>query len=338
MQHHHRHPGQKAPIPQQHHRQQLFPALCLQCVLASQEQRSDGDRRDQGDQRPPRPAQQRSLDHRQDDQRDGQTEQAHAPPVDRHVARRFQPRDQPEPRQYDQQPHRQVDQEDGPPFKPVEVPADQHAAQQRPRDRAQADDHARQRECLGLLFGGKDHVHDRHDLRHHHRPADALQRTRADQDVDIGRKPAQDGCQREQPHARQEQPLASQLVPEASAGQQAHRKGQHIGRRYPFDLRLAGAKIGADRGQRDVDDADIDQVHEIAHQQQHGCGPGVDALGRAGGMGHRATPLTVSAEPSAGAQGSGRQTAPVSHRGRSYHCGRDQDRPIRPMLSSFSST
>ncbi len=123
---------------------------------------------------------------------------------------------------------------------------------------------------------GKDHVHDRHDLRHHHRPADALQRTRPIRTLMSGASPHRTDARREQPTPDRNsrlRPSLSRSVRRAAGPPQrpAHRRPRSI------RLRLAGAKIGADRGQRDVDDADIDQVHEIAHQQQHGCGPGVDA-------------------------------------------------------------
>jgi hypothetical protein len=98
-------------------------------------------------------------------------------------------------------------------------------------------------------------------------PARPLQHAGDDQPFDRGRKSAEGGGRGEGANADEEHMGAADNVAEPAEGQQAKREAQHIGGDHPFDLVGVGAEVLLQAGQRDVDDGDVDQVHETGDEQ-----------------------------------------------------------------------
>ena len=168
-----------------------------------------------------------------------------------------------------QQPHGQVDQEDQPPAQPEQVRADQQAADDRADNGRQSADHAEHRQLCDPFERREQHLHQRHELRPHDRAGRALQQPRRDQLPRAMRNPAKHRRQREARHAQQEHAPITEAVTHPAAGQQQQRKSQRIARDHPRgDLRgraeIGLAKIGRNRGQRGVDDG---QVDDLEHQR-----------------------------------------------------------------------
>ncbi len=142
----------------------------------------------------------------------------------------------------------------------------QRAAEDLPGDGGDADDRAENAERLGALLVDEIHLDDGEHLRIHQRAADALHGARGDQYV-AGRRHA--ACRRrrgEHGKPEDEQTLAAVIVAEPAAGDEQAGIGQRVGRHHEFDLAEAGAEVGADRRDRDVDDGDVEDRHEGAHQ------------------------------------------------------------------------
>ncbi len=109
---------------------------------------------------------------------------------------------------------------------------------------------------------GEGRVHDRQHLRHHHRGHPALEDARGDQHLRVRREAAQRGGEREAADADEEQPLATVDVTQPSAGDQPGGEGERVTGRYPLDLAEGSARVPLDRRNRDIDDRDVDEVHE----------------------------------------------------------------------------
>jgi hypothetical protein len=149
-----------------------------------------------------------------------------------------------------------------------EPPATGPATEARPAVRPNSEE-AEQRKGHRPLLGREHHLGDRQHLRRHHRPADPLDDAGCDQHLDIGGHAADRRGEREAADAEHEHALLADDVAIASEGQQAEREGQDIAGHHPFDAALGRAEVGAHAGQRDIDDGDVDHIHE-AGQQQHG--------------------------------------------------------------------
>ncbi len=107
--------------------------------------------------------------------------------------------------------------------------------------------------------------------RHQQRRPDPGQRARADQDADTRRGGAQQGCDGESRYPDHEDAPAPEQVSEQAAAQQQHRVGQVIGIDHPLQPADAGAEIGPDRADGEIDHGGVhlrDQDGQ-AHGQQH---------------------------------------------------------------------
>ncbi|CRK76844.1 hypothetical protein NIG5292_02919 [Nereida ignava] len=109
-------------------------------------------------------------------------------------------------------------------------------------------------------------MHNGEYLWNHHRCGEALDRARGDQRCDVR---GQSAGQRRNCKAYQsdhEQPFAPVNVTEPAKGQQPYSKGQHIDCSDPFQLRCACACISLYLRQRDICNANVDQVHKAAKE------------------------------------------------------------------------
>ena len=87
-----------------------------------------------------------------------------------------------------------------------------------------------------------------------------------------GASPAAALLSDEAAEAQEHEPPAAPGVPQAPSGDQHQPEGQGVAGDHPLDGAGAGAEPGADRGQGDVDDRDVEQRHEADQQ-----GDGEDA-------------------------------------------------------------
>ena len=101
-----------------------------------------------------------------------------------------------------------------------------------------------------------------------HRGAEALNRACADQEAAGRCKAAGQRCDREDAEARHEHPATAEQVGTPAAQQQEPAERQRVGARDPLQARVGEVQIDFDRRQRDVDDRDVDDEHELRRAEQ----------------------------------------------------------------------
>ena len=136
------------------------------------------------------------------------------------------------------------------------------AAQRRPEDRRHHDPHAPDGHRHAPLTKREDLPHDGLGHRHERAAADALQDARDDQRVQVRREPAQHRRPRERHGADQEEALAPEDAREPARGGQDHRVGREVRGQHPRDLVHARRERALHVGQRDVDDGDVEHLHD----------------------------------------------------------------------------
>ncbi len=166
---------------------------------------------------------------------------------------------------------RNVHEEDRPPGEPTEVGADDQPAQHRPDDRGETCRQTEEREGRGTLMRREDRLRNGEHLRRHDRAAHALQKPGDDEELNVRGETAHDGGYREAADADEEHLLLADDVAIAAEGQKPEREGEDEAGDDPFDIGRAGAHVMLQRRQRDIDDGDVEQVHEACHQDDgHG--------------------------------------------------------------------
>ncbi len=170
--------------------------------------------------------------------------------------------------------HRDVDPEDAAPADG----GDQHAADHRPEGQAQADDSAPDPDRSGALTPFGERVRDdRHRDRVQHRPADGLHRAERDQCREAGRQAAQQRSEREQGQSDLEGTAAADAIAGRSGQHEQARDHQRVRGDDPLQSRDRGVQLMLDRGQRDVDDRDVqpddEQAHAADRKHEHPPGP-----------------------------------------------------------------
>jgi hypothetical protein len=159
-------------------------------------------------------------------------------------------------------PDRDVDQEDPFPAETVgEQAANQRADRHRDADRGAVDTHGHAalgpgRELLGDQ-GQRDGEHDR--------AADALQRSRQVEEGRIGRQRAEQRGDREDAKSDREDAAAAEAIGERAGGEHQGGKRERIGIDHPLQVGEAAAEILLYRGQRRVDNGDVEKKHERRH-------------------------------------------------------------------------
>jgi hypothetical protein len=237
----------------------------------SQMMKTPANRKPHGHQppQPGRPTQRMAFDQREDQGHDGEAEQADADEIVLQRRMAGGPGDQVPAGDDREDAERDIDQEDRAPVEIEEVGADQQATDDRAGDGGEAGTQTEQRERLTLFFGWEGDLGNGEHLRGHAGAGEALQHPRHDQPFDRGGEAAEGRGEREGGHADEEHAGATDDVAEPPQRQEAQREAQYIGGDDPFDLGRIGAEILLQAGQRDVDDGDVDEIHE-AGEQQHG--------------------------------------------------------------------
>ena len=128
---------------------------------------------------------------------------------------------------------------------------------------------------------GGDEAEDAHRLRpvrrlreqrHHQRKGDrgddggaeSLHRPRADQQLLRGGEAARERSQREEPDPAQEEPPVPEEVAEPAAEEEEAAEREQVRVHDPGERRLAEPQIRLDRRQRDADDGDVEDDHQVA--------------------------------------------------------------------------
>ena len=107
--------------------------------------------------------------------------------------------------------------------------------------------------------------------------ADALREPRRHQHRRRGGDAAGGGGEREQREADRERQPAADPVTDPRRRDQEHGRGQRESGDDPFDRTAAGVQVVLHRGQRDVDDEEVEDDHEGPYQQDRERRPAVGA-------------------------------------------------------------
>ena len=138
------------------------------------------------------------------------------------------------------------------------------AAEQRARRRAEAADGApRGQAAVALAAFGERGGDDRQRRRRQHGAAEALDGARGDQQIARVRERACERGQREHRGADEEHAPAAEQVGRAAAEHQEAGERQRVGVDHPLQAGGREMQPGAHRRQRDVDDRDVEDDHEL---------------------------------------------------------------------------
>ena len=119
-----------------------------------------------------------------------------------------------------------------------------------------------------------------------HRAAETLDRPSGDQHALAARQPAGQRGEREQHQTGDEHSPAPEQIGGAAAQQQEARERDRVGVDDPLQVLLGEVQAPADRGQRNVDDLDVENHHELRQAGQDQCCGEMRALLGAGGVAH----------------------------------------------------
>ena len=174
-----------------------------------------------------------------------------------------------------QQPDRQVDQEAPVPRQIVGQPAAECGADRRRSDNRQAV----QRECLRPLLGRKCIGEDRLLGRRHATTADALDDARDQHHPQRGGHRAQHRGGGEDRDADHIESLSADHVGQPAADRQHDGVGDQIAGNDPGAFVEAGCQAAGDVAQRDIDDGDVEHLHECGDRHDHRDQPGTAIAG-----------------------------------------------------------
>ncbi len=166
----------------------------------------------------------------------------------------------------------------------------EEATQQGAHRRHAADDRPPDAEGDGAVPALEVGVEDRLGGGQDHRPADALQDPREDQDVAVRSKPGEHRGQHEDHQAREVHPATTQDVAHASDRDEQGSEDERVDRVDPLRLRRVQVQVADDRGDRDVHDRRVDDDHRDADAQHREADPAAAARGVHGGAVRRTAP------------------------------------------------
>ena len=168
---------------------------------------------------------------------------------------------------------RHVDQEDHPPAGAEQVRRRERAAGDQADRRGQAADRAVHREGLAPLLRREDHPEGREHLRRDGGRGRALEHPEGDELTrSLGQRAGQAG-EAEGRRADQEELAPAEAVAELAGRDQARGEGQQVARDDPGQLVARGVQVTLDRGQGDVDDRAVEQVHQGRDHHHRGDQP-----------------------------------------------------------------
>ena len=182
-------------------------------------------------------------------------------------------------------PERHVDEEDQPPAaEPV------HAHEQPADDRSEhggaADHRPEQRERLRQLVLREDRAHDPEPLRDQQGPEGTLREAKRHEHRRGAGEPARERADGEAQGADHEQTTTAEAVAHPPADDQSDREGERVAAGDPLQSRLGGMQMTADRGQSDVHDRPVEEIHDL-------CGEDDEQDQPAAGMGIHGRPDSV---------------------------------------------
>ena len=161
---------------------------------------------------------------------------------------------------------RGVDEEDVPPAGVGPEDRDDRPAQQRTDGRRDTDGGPEQPEGLAPLRAPEHLLDQAAHLRCQHAAREALDQPGDHEQCRRRREAAGDAGQGEQGEPDLEGGAPATGVPQATGRDEQQPERQRVARHDPRQGVLAGAQTRLDAGQRDVDDADVEQCHEPGHQ------------------------------------------------------------------------
>ena len=162
-------------------------------------------------------------------------------------------------------PERHVDEEDQPPAA-ERVHAYEQAADDRSEDGRAADHRPEQRERLRQFVLREDRAHDPESLRDQQGSERALREAKRHEHRRGVGEPARERADRESSGADHEQTTAAEAVAHPAAHDQPDREGERVAACDPLQGRLGGVEMAADRGQGDVHDRPIEEIHDLGGQ------------------------------------------------------------------------
>ena len=180
-------------------------------------------------------------------------------------------RQEPPAQQDDRDPDRDVDEEDQPPAEVRPAERDQGATDERSEGGAEPHRGAERTEGAAALLAAEHLLDQARDLRVDQTSGDALEHPRDDQDLGGRRQPGEGAGDREARDPDLEHQPPAVVVTEPTGQHRDQSEGERVAADDPLQLRGAGSGRAADRGQRDVGDADVEQGHEqraAAHEQR----------------------------------------------------------------------
>src|SRR5262249_53546633 len=158
---------------------------------------------------------------------------------------------------------RHVDEEDRAPAECRDVEGDEPSAQAKSDRGAEAEREAEDAERTAALVIAEQAMDGRENLRYHQRSGRSLRRARRHQLATRARQAAPRGGQGETHETEQEYRLRSADIAETSTGDD--QRGERDLIKHDDSLDLAGGcvEVGADRGDRHVDDERVDHEDEL---------------------------------------------------------------------------
>jgi hypothetical protein len=222
--------------------------------------------------------------HQQQDRGQGEGEAGQVEAASRHAALGPEhPRQQHE----DGDAQRHVDEEHRPPAGAEQVGLHEDAAEDEAGHGADRHDGGVDAQRLRPRRAGEVHLDHAHDLGHHHRRAGALEQPGTDQELRRRRQAAGERAEREDGRADREHAADAEHGAEPGAGDEEHAVDDGVPGDDELQGGTRGVEVAADRAQRDVHDADVEQRHGLADEQDREDGPGGRRPARRGVRGHR---------------------------------------------------
>lgn len=190
--------------------------------------------------------------------------------------------------------------------------AGEKAAGDQPNGRAACAKSAPDPERVVALGALSEHVHhDRQGGGQHDRGAQALNGSRCDQKRVAGRERASQRRRREHAQPCHQEPATPEQIRGMTAQQEKAAERERVRGHHPLQAGLGEVQVATDRRQRDIDDRQIDDRHEVRDRQQRKRAPAIDDwwLGR-----HR-TCSGLAGKGQSGKEGEVRGSAPSPRRG-----------------------
>ncbi len=125
--------------------------------------------------------------------------------------------------------------------------------------------------ALAAFLEGPDE--DRERCRRDRRRSEPLERAECDQRRLAPREPAQERAEGEEQRAGHEDTPAAEKVRGPSSQEEESSEHERVGADHPLQVLLREPEVDLDRRQRDVDDRDVEDGHELHREDERECEP-----------------------------------------------------------------